>query len=53
MIYQHGFVNPLSISMEYYSSNFSITSKLFYTYKFLTFPSHRSNFNQTFNFGVN
>ncbi len=35
------------------TSNFSITSKLSYTHKLLTFPSHRSNFNQTFNFGMN
>ena len=33
--------------------NFSITSKLFYTDKLLTFPSYHSNFNQTFNFDVN
>jgi hypothetical protein len=35
------------------TSNFSITSKLFYTHKLPTFPSHCSNFNQTSNFGVN
>jgi hypothetical protein len=33
--------------------NFSITSKLSYTHKLPTFPSHRSNLNQTSNFGVN
>jgi hypothetical protein len=33
--------------------NFFITSKLFYTHKFLTFSLHRFNFNQTSNFGVN
>ena len=27
--------------------------ELFYTHKLLTFPSHRFNFNQTSNFGVN
>uniref|UniRef100_A0A0E0IW37 Uncharacterized protein n=1 Tax=Oryza nivara TaxID=4536 RepID=A0A0E0IW37_ORYNI len=35
------------------TSNFSITLKFFYTHKLPTFLSHRSNFNQTFNFGVN
>ncbi|KAB8085834.1 hypothetical protein EE612_008830, partial [Oryza sativa] len=35
------------------TSNFSITSKLFYTHKLSTFPSHHSNFNQISNFGVN
>ena len=31
--------------------NFFISLKLFYTRKLLTFLLHRSNFNQTFNFG--
>jgi hypothetical protein len=35
------------------TSNFSITSKLSYTHKLPNFPLHRSNFNQTFNFGMN
>ncbi|BAT10779.1 Os10g0406701, partial [Oryza sativa Japonica Group] len=35
------------------TSNFSITSKIFYIHKLPTFPSHRSNFNQIFNFSVN
>ncbi len=35
------------------TSNFSITSKLSYIHKLSIFPSHHSNFNQTFNFGVN
>jgi len=35
------------------TSNFFITSKLSYTHKLSTFPSHRSNFNQTSNFSVN
>jgi hypothetical protein len=35
------------------TSNFSIISKLSYTHKLLTFPSHHFNFNQTFNFSVN
>jgi hypothetical protein len=35
------------------TSNFSITSKLFYTQKLPIFPLHHSNFNQTFIFGVN
>ncbi len=35
------------------TSNFFITSKFFYIHKLPTFSSHRSNFNQTSNFGVN
>ena len=33
--------------------NFFITLKFFYIHKLSTFPSHRSNFNQTSNFDVN
>ena len=35
------------------TSNFTITSKFSYTHKLLTFPLHRFNFNQTFDFVVN
>ena len=35
------------------TSNFSITSKLFYTHKLLTFPLYHSNFNQTSIFVMN
>jgi hypothetical protein len=41
------------VPIFFQTSNFFITSKLSYTRKFPTFPSYRSNFNQTPNFSVN
>ena len=49
----HGIMAVFNYKIFLQTSNFSITSKLFYTHKLPTFPSHRSNFNQNFNFGVN
>lgn len=47
------FIAVFSSKIFFQTSNFSITSKFSYTHKLLTFPSHRLNFNQTSNFGVN
>ena len=43
----------MGILAEFETFTYSIVSKFFYTQKLSTFPSHRFNFNQTFNFSVN
>jgi hypothetical protein len=51
--FSHSLQGDFSSQLFLQISNFSITSKLSYTHKLPTFPSHRSNFNQTFNFSMN